>query len=256
MKWTMLIQPIWGLALLLAFLLPGAAHAYDIEKLITAAKAAYQAYQLYDGLTAEDAHEQLLDAIAMAVDEIEEAMASIAISEVASCADAIVYDFENFLHYTEDNQQDFARDYLHCLTRAVRLMDEDGSGSAGVDRLGRAFNIVAPLTLFAHKHLALSTFGLQQLFVDGNRKILHKLRPTCSLSVGEPGSPEQVLTCRAYNGDMAQDGVFPKAPSFPAQQARLEDLAARNTSYLIAQDRLPVAQSDIAGSILWLVPLL
>jgi hypothetical protein len=83
-------------------------------------------------------------------------MSSIAISGVESCADAILLDFENFLNYRPDVQQDFARDHLHCLTHAVRLMDEPTTSYAGVDRLGRAFN-AAPCSDASKKSIATPT---------------------------------------------------------------------------------------------------
>jgi hypothetical protein len=46
------------------------------------------------------------------------------------------------------------------------------------------------------------------------------------------------MTCRAYNGDTAWDLVLPNTPFFTQDKVRLEDQAARNTSYLIAKAML------------------
>jgi hypothetical protein len=237
---TQMKRQVWGLLLLLGLACPSTVPAAEIETALAAAKAAYQAYQFFDGLNGDETHERLLEAIHMAVEDIQEAMASIMISEVESCADALVIDFDNFLLYSPDTQQAFARDYLHCLTRAVRLMDEPVTSPEGVDRLGRAFNIVAGLTLFVHEYLDFSTDGVHDLFVEGNNKILTKLRPTCSTQEIEPGTPERWMICRAYNGDSADGHVFLGSSTFEDDQERLEDEAARNISYLIAKAMLEV----------------
>jgi hypothetical protein len=105
------------------------------------------------------------------------------------------------------------------------------------------FNIVATVTLFVHDHLGFTTQGIRRLVVDGNRKVLAKLRPVCTLRVVEPGSPERRMTCCAYNGDTAWDLVLPNTPFFTQDKVRLEDHAARNTSYIIAKAMLATLYS-------------
>jgi hypothetical protein len=238
MTLTRLKHYVWGLVFLVGVGLPNTSHALPIGILLGVVEAAYQAYQAFNGSNDAAVHQEILQAVARAATDIQNAMASIAISEVESCADALLLDFENFLRYNPDVQQDFARDYLHCLTRAVRLMDEPTTSRAGVDRLGRVLHIVATVTLFVHESLGFTTQGIQHLVQEGNQKVLTKLRPVCSLRVGEPGSPERRMTCRAYNGDTAVDYVLPNTPWFAQDKVRLEDEAARNTSYLIAKAML------------------
>lgn len=210
----------------------------NVVDALSAAKSAYDAYKFLNDLNSVDVHERILDAIDRVSDEIQEAMGSIATAEVESCADAILYDFENFLNYNEDVQQDFARGYLHCLTRAIRLIDEPSTQAAHIDRLGWAFNVVAVVTLFVSDYLDFHITGVHELFRSGNQKILAELKPHCRLSVLEPESPEQLITCRAYNGDSASEHVFPDFPFFEEDKERVEDLAGNNTSYIIAKEML------------------
>src|SRR5262245_59434408 len=114
-------QWLGSLVLLGCVALPSAAPAVTNQELVEYSISALPAaYQLCSRRQAEDGQQQILTAVTVAQEEIQAAMGSIAVSEVESCADAIQIDFENFLNYSRVTQEDFARDYLHCLTHAVR----------------------------------------------------------------------------------------------------------------------------------------
>src|SRR5262245_34500802 len=109
-----------GMVLLVWLLVPCTTQAQsELAILYEAAKAAYQAYQFFNSLNGDETHEALMAAINDAVHDIRVALDAFEAAENLACSDAITVDFANFLAYTLDNQQAFARDYLPCLTEAV-----------------------------------------------------------------------------------------------------------------------------------------
>ena len=119
------------------------------------------------------------------VPELRAAPDAFEAAENLACSDAITIDFANFLAYTLDNQQAFARDYLPCLTEAVNYMNVPGTALAHVDQVGRGFNIVGSVLLFVYDYLAFDKQGLLNLLEEGNETIVARLRPPCTLRVVE-----------------------------------------------------------------------
>jgi hypothetical protein len=206
-----------------------------LKAVYEAAKAAYQAYQFFDGLNGDETHEAIMAAINTAVQDIHNALDAFEAAENLACSDAITIDFANFLNYTRDNQQAFARDYLPCLTEAVNYMQVPITSLAHVDQVGRGFNIVGSVLLFVYDYLGFDNQGLLNLLHEGNETIRVRLRPPCALEVVD-GSPfERQVRCTAYNGNAAQDNLLLNSPFFIEDKTALEDEAARNTSRSISR---------------------
>jgi hypothetical protein len=255
MRWWRQRKHTLGTLVLLACLIaPLTAQAQsELAIVYEAAKAAYQAYQFFDGLNGDETHDAIMAAINHAVHDIRTALDAFEAAENLACSDAITIDFANFLAYTLDNQQAFARDYLPCLTEAVNYMNVPGTALAHVDQVGRGFNIVGSVLLFVYDYLSFDNQGLLNLIHEGNETILARLRPPCTLHVLEPDTPERRVTCTAYNGDVASDHLLITSPSFAQDKEALQDEAAQNTSYRIAKAMLeghwlvPQSQSLLAG---------
>jgi hypothetical protein len=206
-----------------------------LKAVYEAAKAAYQAYQFFDGLNGDETHEAIMAAINTAVQDIRDALDAFEAAENLACSDAITIDFANFLNYTSDNQQAFARDYLPCLTEAVNYMQVPVTSLAHVDQVGRGFNIVGAVLLFVYDYLGFDKQGLLNLLNEGNETIRVRLRPPCAIRVVEGSLFERQVRCTAYNGEAAQANLLLNSPFFNEDKTALEDEAARNTSYIIAK---------------------
>jgi hypothetical protein len=226
-----------------------AAHAITPVAVLTAAKAAYDAYAKLSGnqLSLEEATQRVLDAIAAAKTDILSQIDQVAAADVQTCARAAVIDLADIRVLTPDNLQSFARETTECAILGQQYIGVLADRGA-LDQVGFSMNVVGPIALLVRAAAHLSTDTLASDLRDANATLIERLAPYCRAKPlwgdAEPGGPVEVqLSCTAYNGDLGFDidDVWLRRgdplPAFNFDFARA--VAMRNTSYAIALEVTP-----------------
>lgn len=222
----------------------GAQPAKAVEPLtvIGVVEAAYSAWQKFaknNGLTLDQAVQQIKSAILDARNKIIEQIDLVAVASVRGCAESAVINFNDIDRLSPDSLQAFAMDATACVTQAQSLIPAVTAAPAAVDQAGFAMNTVGPLALAARARAGLSTATLAAVLAGGNNSLVSALVPTCTrddLSGGEPGVPHIIAwDCFAYNGDEGEVVIA----GHPNARTTAENYATRNTSRAIAMAVLP-----------------
>jgi hypothetical protein len=230
---------------------PPPAHAVEPGTILTAAKAAYEAYRMFaqtQELTLDQATTRIIDVVNDAKTEIISHVETIGAADVRACTRSAVSGLENIRRLSPDNQQAFALRTTDCVTLAeayVATFQDRGA----VDQIGFAVNIAGPIALFAHSHANLSTGSLKGTLIAANNGVVSKLRPSCSSQTESPGDdgvkprPDQVehlLVCTAYNGDQGFDHAVGRIPPGGFDYSHAREQALRRTSHPVAITSLSV----------------
>ena len=218
------------------------AQAVDPGTVIAVVQKIYSLYQQFaksQGLTLEQAVQQIEAAIQSAQKAITDQIAQVAVAGVQACAESTVIDFADMDRMTTDNLQAYASNATACATQAQSLIPAVTSSPAAVDQAGFALNAVGPLALAARAKAGFSTSGLTSVLVAGDNALVSALLPSCSKideSGGEPGAPRvYAWDCIAYNGDEA-DVLLRGNPS---ALTTAQNQATKRTSRAIALAVLP-----------------
>lgn len=223
---------------------PMPAHAVDPATIVGAAMKAYDVYQKLAGgaLTLEDATSKIIDAVNAAKTDIMRHTDRLATAEVRACTTSAVINVADIGALSPDGRQLFALNATDCVTLAQSLLSTV-SGSASVDELGFAVNVVGPIALLARTSAGLMTGGLRSSLISADNTVLTRLKPSCIDTPlwgdAEPGGPVEVqITCTAYNGARGYDWVvlrIKKGQPLPAidHTSAITDAVA-STSYPVA----------------------
>jgi len=169
---------------------------------VEAVKLAWDAYK---GYKADRDHAQatqkITNAIARAEANILSELTKLQEREVEVCTKAMLIDFADFYKASRQTQENFARDYLTCITRGSVLVRDKDFTTAEI--VGKFFNIVVPIALTAREFIGFETRQLVDLAIATNRNITNKLRPVCKSQHISDNHFEYWFSCKAPDGRLA-----------------------------------------------------
>jgi hypothetical protein len=201
----------------------------EVQQILAAAKAAYDAYQLFAGgdLSVQSATTQILNAITNAKNEILARIDAVVAAEARACAQDAVLDFEIFNLLSPDNQQAFARDARSCVNLIDSNLARTDIDKAAVDQIGFALQAVGPIMLISSSRVGFSNSAYFPVLRRSTQAVITKLTPTCTSRILEGRTQ---WTCTVY-GDH-REGPEPS-------RSLAERLSASRTSRPVAQAVLP-----------------
>ncbi|MDQ3230436.1 MAG: hypothetical protein M3Q07_01335, partial [Pseudobdellovibrionaceae bacterium] len=129
--------------LLMSLAAPQLASAQATES----AQSVSKAYAQYErDRDAQRAHQELLNAIDKAKNEITELVLKLEERDIRSCADASLIEFTSFLQGELTTRQILSGKYLTCITEAYRTINEEPLELAS--RYAPAFHVLNVTTMF------------------------------------------------------------------------------------------------------------
>lgn len=170
-----------------------------------------QGYDYYTKYVGGSVSAQQVSDVSVAQTKIVAEIDSVASSAATACAKTTVSDFLNINQFDQSTLQNRAHDADACVNTAAALIDAEGdAGKASIDAAGIAMNAAGPLALTFYKKAGFSTDALLQALIDGNRKLLTRLKPTCDVFSDNNGTwvDQQVEA----NGNPVIPGLFNPTP--------------------------------------------
>lgn len=200
-----------------------------VEKIITAAKTAYNLYDKYvnGDMSVAEATRQILSAIYTAKTEIITRIDIVQAVEAKACAQNAVLDFEIFEQLTAGNKQLFARDARSCVNFIDAQLASEPKKDA-VDMLGFALLAVGPIMLISSRRVGFSNSAYIPVLERSTQKVIDRLKPTCTSRIVEGRTQ---WTCVVYGDN--------RAGPEPSYQTAFRN-AARGTSRPVAEAVLPI----------------
>ncbi|TDC79389.1 hypothetical protein E1193_19175 [Micromonospora sp. KC606] len=230
------------------------AQAFDVSKIVTVVKTAYELYKTFKGggMSIDEATTKIIASINSAKTDIISQIDRVATAQARACAQSSIIDFADIQTFTQDTLQAYARDTTACVTLIDSLLDVVTDKGAA-DQLGFAINAVGPIALVARSRAGFTTAALLGTAVHGNDTTLTRIAPTCSAGFEGIGSGgpvngaryRAVTTCTAYDGQRATKSITIVWPptSNPFDVPGVSAQAASNTSYVQARAVLPILRS-------------